>query len=115
MRVTGWSLPKPATLTTTEFTRMASKEIPLTRGFVTIVDEEDYDFLIRWKWRVIEQCGIFYAYTNATVGLKETAIIGKGRIYPHRQIITTLKMHRVIINAPKGLLVDHKNNNGLDN
>ena len=45
MWVTGESLLRPVTLTTTELTRMASKEISLSQEKVTIVDEEDYDWL----------------------------------------------------------------------
>jgi hypothetical protein len=32
-----------------------AKEIPLSRGMVAIVDDEDYDFLSQWKWSASHQ------------------------------------------------------------
>jgi hypothetical protein len=71
--------------------------IPLTKGKVAIVDAADYAWLSRWKWHAEESGpGRFYA-SRATPGL--------GRI----------GMHRVIMNPPKGMLVDHIDGNGLNN
>lgn len=36
-------------------------EIILTRGQIAIVDEEDYNFLINWKWRAVWDGYRFYA------------------------------------------------------
>lgn len=77
---------------------MAYKEIPLTRGFVTIVDESDYEWLNQWKWRV------------ATVRQKAYAV----RWNEERGKILE-SMHRVITNCPQGLMVDHINGDTLDN
>lgn len=76
------------------------KVIELTRGYAAIVDDEDFDYLAQWRW---------------------TSDVGKHAIYAVRKETldngTTRKvlMHRVIINAPDDLQVDHKNGDGIDN
>lgn len=70
-----------------------AKEIPLTQGKVAIVDDEDYEELAKHKWRFDGR----YATT-----------VVKGSQYK-------IYMHRLIINASKGELVDHKNRDRLDN
>ena len=76
-----------------------TKEIPLTKGFVALVDAADYDFLMRWSWHVRRQRNKWYAvrhdYTDGTP--------------------RWMKMHRVIMDAKPGSLVDHTNGDGLDN
>ena len=76
------------------------KKIPLTQGKFAIVDDDDYEFLIQWKWHVRKGATTYYAATNITG-------------YPCRP--KTYFMHRIILRAPKGVFVDHKNQNGLDN
>jgi len=68
------------------------KEIRLTKGYKAIVDDEDFSRLARFKWQV--------------------HITGHGNIYATRHNVA---MHRIIMNAPRGKLVDHINGNGLDN
>lgn len=72
-----------------------TKEIQLTQGKVTIVDDEDYEFLIQWKW----YCRNGYAVRNE----------GK---FPNRFCV---HMHRIIAKTPDELLTDHINRNKLDN
>jgi hypothetical protein len=76
------------------------REIQLTQGKVAQVDDGDYEWLNQWKWSAQESSrkdGIhFYA----------TSKMGTGK--PHY-------MHRVILNAPDGILVDHYDNDGLNN
>ena len=72
-----------------------TKLIPLTQGKFAIVDAEDFDQLSQYKWQAKKDKTTFYAVRSE-----------KG---------TTIKMHRQILNAPKGLCCDHKNHNGLDN
>jgi hypothetical protein len=81
------------------FTIMA-KEIILTQGKVAIVDDEDYDYLNQFKWHVIKYGNIFYAYRN----IKK--LNGKR---------SSFSMHRTIMNANKGYIVDHINQDTLDN
>jgi len=73
----------------------ATKIIPLTQGKFAIVDAEDYNWLSRHKWCAAKSRDTFYAHRGS-----------KGRL---------ISMHRAIMRAPKGLICDHRNHNGLDN
>lgn len=75
------------------------REISLTRGYVTIVDDADYEELSAFKWRTqgpMGKAGLVYAVKGSQ---------GTGSIL----------MHRAITNCPIGMEVDHLNENGLDN
>lgn len=77
------------------------KRIPLTRGYYALVDDEDFDYLNRWKWfSSVAQTGCVYARRNEGVG-------------NGKQV--TVLMHRVIARTPDNLVVDHINGDGLDN
>jgi len=82
------------------------KTIPLTKGYFTKVDDEDYEEFASVRWY--------------------TAIIkGKNRVYPRaRRAIRNVHggkrqkfiwLSREIVNAPKGKWVDHINGDTLDN
>lgn len=73
------------------------KEITLTKGKSTMVDDEDYELLNKFIWNA-------HRY-----GSKFRAITKKG---PEGKEIL---MHRLIMKAPKGMEVDHINHNPLDN
>lgn len=75
----------------------SSKAIALTQGKFAIVDEADYEWLNQWKWNLNSQT---YAVRGFYIG-------------NYKQ--KTLSMHRLIIDAPLGIFVDHINGNGLDN
>ncbi len=70
--------------------------IELTHGKYAIVDAEDYDRLCKYRWHAIQRDWAWYAKTFHLNG-------------------TPLQMHRLIINAPPGLFVDHIDHNGLNN
>lgn len=70
------------------------KEIPLTQGKVAIVDDEDFDRINLYKWRYCK--GAAQSQTER----------------PNRKV---LLMHRMILNAPDGVEVDHINGDALDN
>jgi len=73
---------------------MVMKEIKLTKGQVALVDDEDFEWLNQWKWYASQSpCGIFYAV----------------RTSKH------LTMHRLIMNTPDNMEVDHIDHNGLNN
>lgn len=78
------------------------KSIPLTQGKVTLVDDEDYEYLNQWKWHTEKSDGgnTYYAVRNIQLGFKKR---------------TTTKMHRVIMNTPTDMQVDHIDMNGLNN
>lgn len=73
--------------------------IHLTKGKSTIVDDADYEWLSQWKWFAL----------------------GDGRYAVSRPWDTQSKrqqsvyMHRLILDAPSHLEVDHINGDGLDN
>lgn len=76
------------------------REITLTKGQFAIVDAVDYEYLMRWKWYARRHRNTFYAERP------EKLEGGGTRVF---------KMHRVLIQAPDGVLVDHRNRCGLDN
>lgn len=73
------------------------KEIQLTQGKVALVDDEDYKRLSQYKW----QYHLGYAKRGVYNEIKKNN--------------DSVKMHREIMNCPKGLVVHHKNHNRLDN
>ena len=77
------------------------KAIPLTQGYDAIVDDEDYDSLSGFKWFAC-------VYTNGVYAMRGRRISEPGT-QKH------IRMHRQIMNAPDGMLVDHINRNPLDN
>jgi hypothetical protein len=76
-----------------------AKKIPLTRGQYALIDAEDYALVSRYNWR---------RYQNYKSGIEYAASFLKPRDTP-------LLMHRLILDAPSGMQVDHINGNGLDN
>jgi hypothetical protein len=77
------------------------RRIPLTRGKSAIVDPDDYYRLCNDKWFATKNGATFYAkrHTRKKDNSKHSSIC----------------MHRIIMNAPDHLVVDHINYNGLDN
>ncbi|MFD0587626.1 hypothetical protein ACFQZE_06400 [Paenibacillus sp. GCM10027627] len=72
-----------------------TKELILAGGEICLVDDEDYDYLNQWTWR--EDCG--YAVRITTVNGERMKI----------------RMHRILMNCPDDLEVDHKQRKRLDN
>ncbi|KKN85455.1 hypothetical protein LCGC14_0277740 [marine sediment metagenome] len=75
------------------------KQIKLTQGKVTQVDDEDYVYLSWFKWYAKKDKDVFYACRISRSEGKQT----------------TVRMHRVIMNTPIGIQVDHIDRNGLNN
>jgi hypothetical protein len=73
------------------------KIIPLSQGLVALVSDQDYEFLSQWKWYAAKSGGGYYA-----------------RRMDHKTG-KLIYMHRVITNAPPGMVPDHINYNTLDN
>ena len=66
----------------------------------TIVDPKDFYWLNKFNWCLIDQGLQRYAkriFLDPIAGIK------------------TVSMHREIMKSPSGLLIDHRNTNGLDN
>ena len=72
------------------------RTIQLTQGQVALVDDEDYGFLMRYKWFVHPR--------------PKGEWMARGYV-DGKEVL----MHRLILNAPAGLTVDHINHNQLDN
>lgn len=75
-------------------------KIRLTGAFshrdFTLIDIEDWEKVIKWKWQ-LDKAGYATRTRETKVGKK------------------AIKMHRVIMNAPDGMQVDHINGNRSDN
>ena len=76
--------------------------IQLTRGYKTIVDKDDFEYLSQYKWTAQPKHGNVYAFRMS----KRT------KPYEKRH---TIFMHREILKARENFLVDHINHNTLDN
>lgn len=71
------------------------KEIPLTQGKVALVDDEDYERVIKYKWYACKNSNTYYV---------------KHTINHHSKFL----LHRFILGVKSNEQVDHINNNGLD-
>lgn len=71
------------------------KEIQLTRGYVALIDDDDFDRVNKHKWRSIIDKQLVYAASD---------INGKKTM-----------LHRFILNAKRGVYYDHRDCNGLNN
>lgn len=72
----------------------------LKGGHLLLVDDEDAPLLDLYPWRAMPIDDRFYV--SASVWMSD-------------QTNGTLLLHRLVMNAPDGMDVDHKNHNGLDN
>lgn len=72
------------------------REIPLTKGKVAIVDDEDYVRLAKYKWHLFSR------------GYAARGIWENGKV-------KAIYMHREILNVESGFVTDHINGDKLDN
>lgn len=72
------------------------KRIPLTQGKYALVDDEDYERVNNLKWHACKHHNTWYALHSPTEK-------------------PPVKMHRFIMNAAKGVQVDHSDGDGLNN
>jgi hypothetical protein len=75
------------------------QEIKLNEGYITLVDDDDYEWLCQWKWYV--------RHSDKTDYVIRTAY--------HKGVYKTVSMHREIMHSTKGQEVDHIDHNGLNN
>lgn len=76
------------------------KTIPLTKGKFALVDDEDYEFLVQWKWHVsLSRYGGAYA--------KRVEIVNGKHI--------KISMHALLLRFPEARQIDHIDRNGLNN
>lgn len=85
-----------------------SREIPLSRGMVAIVDDDDFELLSSYTWHVSKQRDGATRYAVRTVsGIRHNGVRDPGSV---------VLMHRQLLGVTNPLIeVDHRNHNGLDN
>lgn len=76
------------------------REIPLTKGFVAVVDEADFAWLSSFAWHTLCVGPNVYACRGDYIGARKSRAV---------------LMHRQILLVPAGLDVDHIDGNGLHN
>ncbi|MBK5202115.1 MAG: HNH endonuclease [Prolixibacteraceae bacterium] len=88
--------PRPDTFVRDHLKSEVMKTINLTQGKVALVDDAIFNYLNQFKWCAVKW-GNNYFYA-------ETRING-----------VVCRMHRLIMQTPKGLMVDHIDHNTLNN
>jgi hypothetical protein len=76
------------------------KEIELSNGLIALVDDSDFEWLSQWRWHPAKGKATMYAAHGTPLT---------------RGVCCGTRMHRLIMEAPSDVHVDHINNNGLDN
>jgi hypothetical protein len=74
------------------------KEIKLTQGMVTQVSDHRFEYLNQWKWQAHKVYGYEKWYVDRRNSNKEV-----------------VRMHRLIMNAPVDMDIDHVDGDGLNN
>jgi hypothetical protein len=74
------------------------KLLQLNKGLYAKVDDEDYEELLKYNWRAKKDGNVYYVST--------------GGYYKGKNNVKIL--HRYIMNAPKGCMVDHVDGDGLN-
>lgn len=78
------------------------KNITLPTGEIAIVDDEDYLLVCNFRWkRKREPSGSVYVAASVP--------------HPRGYGQTTILLHRILLGAPKGSVVDHRDGNPLNN
>lgn len=73
--------------------------IPLTKGYEAVVDAADVPLVGQYNWHAHGNRHWVYAYRNVKRGNK----------------VTKIMLHRIIMRAPDGMMVDHADGDGLNN
>lgn len=81
------------------------KKIALSRGLFALVDDDDYEFLNQWKWYARKDRHNYYALRNDYKRL-DAGVYYQKTIFMHRLIMAVSESH---------ILVDHRDNDGLNN
>lgn len=76
------------------------KEIQLTKGKVAFIDDEDFEYIMQWKWTAYKGRNTYYAKRNMN---NKGDNIG-------------FQMHRSLMRVyDRSILIDHIDGNGLNN
>jgi hypothetical protein len=93
--------PKRQYATEPNTTKVSVCEIPLTRGYVALVDPEDFERFGHLKW--------------AAMPMERSATIYARRsVWGDDGVCRTILLHREIMGNPNGLKVDHRDRDGLN-
>ncbi len=76
-------------------------ELPLNRELVALIDDDDAERVMQYKW---------FTMGNSS----RTMYAVRGFWFADTKIRKTVLLHRFIMNAPKGIYVDHINHCTLD-
>lgn len=76
------------------------KTVKLSNGMEALVSDEDYERVAQYRWHAMP--------------------VNRGRVYAIHTVndgqhTRSVYLHRFIMDAPDGMMVDHRNGNGLDN
>jgi hypothetical protein len=74
------------------------------KGYDALIDDEDFERVMSRSWCIHSIC-CGHVYFNSAIRKTERINGKKGNV----------QLHRFLINAPKGLIVDHINGDTLDN
>jgi hypothetical protein len=77
------------------------RKIPLTHGFVTIVDDGDYEYLNRRSWHACIKGPGKQPYARCS--------------YRANGVRVNVYLHRLLLPTSRGIFVDHVNRDTLDN
>lgn len=82
--------------------------IQLTQGEYAIVDPEDYELLVRLRWRATKSRNTCYAIRSITIS-------GKRSFEMMHRVIMKEELAKIPRHLRKDTLIDHINHNGIDN
>ena len=77
----------------------STREIPLTKGYIAVVDAADYPMVCKWSWAADVHQGTVYAIRGFKV---------HGRSH-------TVYLHRTLLLPEDGQVIDHVDGDGLNN
>lgn len=86
--------------TSTDQNQNETVQIPLSKGYFSTIDREDFERVSQHKWTALK--------TPWTVYARRTWVGPEGKQH-------SMYLHRFIMQAEKGIEIDHRDSNGLNN
>lgn len=82
------------------------RKVPLSRGLYAIVDAEDYEWVMQWRWTAPRR-----------VGKKKSYVVTSHCLDPEQRPLqyVTLNLQHLVTQCERGFLLDHANRDTLDN
>jgi hypothetical protein len=88
------------------------KEVQLSKGYFSLVDDEDFENVNRFKWSFLKHGSSGYAVRVVVIGYRNP-LLPKGD--SKNQKMKMIYMHRFILGITNNTKVDHKDGNKLNN